>query len=233
MTGTQATQDRRRHRRGPGRRAGGPPARRARPRRRPPRVHGGPVRPRAGLGPLPGGRGRVGDRPATPGLGRRPPRPCRRPAPPALRRDRARHGCPRAGGTRHRRPEGALPAPAVHRGRDLVPAVLRAGCRQRRRRPVHAGRARRRRVGGERAEGLDHGGPRGPVGNAGRPQRPRSAQAPGADLLPDGHGGGWGRGSAAPADHRRSRVQRGLHDRRPHSRTPTASGSGATGGRWR
>ena len=59
----------------------------------------------------------------------------------------------------HRRAEAPLPAPAVHRRGDLVPAVLRARRRVRLRRPRRPRRAGRRRVGRQRTEGLDHRSP--------------------------------------------------------------------------
>ena len=62
--------------------------------------------------------------------------------------------------------------PALLRGRrGLVPAVLRARRRFRRRQPADAGRARRRRVGRQRAEGVD-------VGRALRRLRPAASRAP-------------------------------------------------------
>ena len=51
----------------------------------------------------------------------------------------------------------------------------------------------RRRMGGHRAEGLDDLRPVREVVHARRPHRPRRAQAPGAHLLPHGHGAGRGR----------------------------------------
>ena len=69
----------------------------------------------------------------------------------------------------------------------------------------------RRRMGRHRAEGLDHLRPVREVVHARRPHRPRRAQAPGPHLLPDGHGAGGRRSQAAGPDHRRGRVQRGLH----------------------
>ncbi len=50
-------------------------------------------------------------------------------------------GAPTDPGPRQRRPEGPLPAAAVHRRGDLVPAVQRARRRIRRRRAVEPGRA--------------------------------------------------------------------------------------------
>ena len=61
---------------------------------------------------------------------------------------------------RHARAEGALPAGDLHRCGALVPALQRAGCRFRPRRPLDDGGARRRRVGGARPEGVDERRPR-------------------------------------------------------------------------
>ena len=68
-------------------------------------------------------------------------------------------------------------------------------------------------MGGQRAEGLDHLRPVREVVHARRPHRPRRAQAQGPHLLPDGHGAGGRRSQASGPDHRRGRVQRGLHER--------------------
>ena len=126
---------------------------------------------------------------------------------------RARPGDGRPGGDRprHRRAEAALPGADPHRRGDLVPGLLRAGVGLRPRLAEDAGGQGRRRVGGHRAEGLDDLRPVREVVHARRPHRPRRAQAQGPDLLPDGHGAGRGGSEAAGADHRRGRVQRGLH----------------------
>ena len=101
----------------------------------------------------------------------------RRPNPVLPQPDRLRHVRPDGRRVGQRRAEAALPAPAVHRRGDLVPAVLRARRRLRRRRPVVQGRPRRRRVDRQRPEGVDHARPRGPLGPAHRAHRPRRAQA--------------------------------------------------------
>ena len=59
----------------------------------------------------------------------------------------------------------------------VVPDVLRARRRLRRRQPPDPGRARRRRVGDQRAEGVDHARPRVRLRHPHRPHRPRAAQA--------------------------------------------------------
>ena len=60
------------------------------------------------------------------------------------------------GDARQRRAAQARAAPDVHRRRRVVPALLRARLRLRPRRPLDARRPRRRRVGRERPEGLEH-----------------------------------------------------------------------------
>ena len=83
--------------------------------------------------------------------------------------------------------------------------------------PRHAGRARRRRVGGQRPEDLDVAGPVLAVRHPHRPHRSRRRQAQG-DLvlhLPDGRAG-----HRDPPDHRddrRAHVQRGVLHRCPHT----------------
>ena len=106
----------------------------------------------------------------------------RRPAPRlgAAQPDRVRHGRPDHPGHRHRGPAAALPPPAVHLRGDLVPAVLRAGRRLRRRQPGHPGRARRGRVGPQRPEGVDDPRPHAPASAScwpGPTPRPRSTRA--------------------------------------------------------
>ena len=101
-----------------------------------------------------------------------------------------------------------------------MPAVLRARRRLRLRRARHQGGARRRRVDHQRPEGLEHARPPRRLRHAGHPLEPRPAQAQGHDLLRARHAGPRGRGAAAAPDHRRGRVQRGLHDRRAGTRRP-------------
>ena len=127
--------------------------------------------------------------------------------------------------TQRRRGRQAAPAASdVHRRGRLVPAVQRAGRRLRPRRARHPGRARRRRVGHHRPEGVEHARPHRGPGHARGPHRPRGPQAQGPHLLRPRHARPRRRGPAAAPDHRRGRVQRGLHDRgagarrRPHRR---------------
>ena len=112
---------------------------------------------------------------------------------------------------RQRRAEAPLPrADPLGRG-DLVPGLLRARLGLGPRFGQDAGRARRRRLARHRAEGVDDAGPPRQVVHARRAHRPRCAQAPGAQLLPHGHGAGRRPGASPAPDHRRGRVQRALH----------------------
>ena len=95
------------------------------------------------------------------------------------------------------------------------------------------GGARRRRLGGDRPEGVDDVRPPRQVVHARRPHRPRGAQAQGPDVLPDGHGAGRRAGPAAAPDHRRVRVQRAVHRGGADPATRTSSAARATAGRWR
>ena len=81
--------------------------------------------------------------------------------------------------------KAALPAGAAARRRGLVPAVQRARRRVRPRRRLRTrADARRRRVGGQRPEGVDVRRPLQRLRHPARPHRPRRAQAPGHHLLP-------------------------------------------------
>ena len=148
---------------------------------------------------------------------------------------RARPGDGRPGGhrPRHRGAEAALPGADPDRRGDLVPGLLRARVGLRPRLAEDARGQGRRRMGRHRAEGLDDLRPVREVVHAGRPHRPRRAQAPGPHLLPDGHGAGRGRSETAGPDHRRGRVQRGLHRTRRGSPRRTSSAASATAGGWR
>ena len=110
-----------------------------------------------------------------------------------------------------------LPAADAPRRRGVVPALQRARGRLRPRQHHHPRRARRRRVGRHRPEGVDVGGAPGRVGHPPRPHRPRRAEAPAASPTSSstcrqpGH-----RHPAAAADDRRRALQRGVPRRRPH-----------------
>ena len=116
----------------------------------------------------------------------------------------------------HGGPEAAVPA-ADPVGRRRVGAGLlgaRSGLRPRVA-PAARG-ARRRRVGGERAEDLDVARSRGQLDVPPRSHRPRRAQEPRHHLpaLPPRHPGR--RGAADHNAHRRRRVLRGVLHRRSH-----------------
>ena len=157
-----------------------------------------------------------------------------RPRAGAQRRQRPRpgDGRPDRHRPRHRGAEAPLPrADPVGRG-DLVPGLLRARLGLGPRLGQDEGRARRRRLARHRPEGVDHAGPPRQVVHARRAHRSRRAQAPGAQLLPHGHGAGRRPGPPSAPDHRRGRVQRALHGGGADPRTPTSSAGRATAGRW-
>ena len=129
-------------------------------------------------------------------------------------RARARDGRPGRDRARDRGAEGALPGADPLRRGDLVPGLLRARVGLRPRLAEDQGGQGERRLADHRPEGVDHLRPRGEVVHAGRPHRPRRAQAQGPHLLPHGHGAGRGRGPAAAPDHRRVGVQRAVHRER-------------------
>ena len=109
--------------------------------------------------------------------------------------------------------------PGIHRGEvDLLPAAQRARGRVRPRRAADGRRARRRRVGRQRPEGVELVRPRGLRRPAPRPHRPDGAQAPGPDDVhaADGHAGR--RGPPAAPDDRRGPLQRGVLRRRADPR---------------
>ena len=139
-----------------------------------------------------------------------------RPAQPA-RAQPGRAGAVRA---RHRGAAAALPpADRAQRG-GVVPALQRAGRRLRPRLARHPGRARRRRVGAHRPEGVDHLGP---------PRRLRRAASPApTPTCPSARASptSWStctarrRGAPAAPHRRRGRLQRGVPRRRPGARRP-------------
>ena len=157
----------------------------------------------------------------------------RQEAPSPGQRARPGDGRPGRHRPRHRRAEAALPGADPDRRGDLVPGLLRARVRLRPRLAEDPRGQGRRRMGGHRAEGLDHLRPVREVVHARRPHRPRRAQAPGPHLLPDGHGAGrawrrsrWSRSPARASSTRSSSRRRG-------SPTRTSSAASATAGRWR
>ena len=126
---------------------------------------------------------------------------------------RADHGRPDGGHPRFRRAPPADPQTDLHRRGLVVSALQRARRRFRPGRPRHPGGTRRRRVGGVRAEGLEHPRPRGGPGHARGPDRSRGSEAQGTHLLRVGHAPPRRRRPSAPSDDRRSGVQRGVPDR--------------------
>ena len=101
-----------------------------------------------------------------------------------------------------------------------MPGLLRARRGLRPRQRVDDRRARRRRVGDQRAEGVDVAGALGAVVLRRRPHRD-GLQAPRRAVVPAGADGPARRRGPAdrPAD-RRLGVQRGVLRRRPHRRRP-------------
>ncbi len=189
-----------------------------------------PVRPGPGLGPLPRGRRRSRPRPEAAADRQRADLRRRRARTRSPQPDRLRHVRPDRRRVGHRGAEAALPAAAVHRRGDLVPALQRAGRGLRLRRPVVPRREGRRRVDRQRPEGVDDARPHRQVGPARRAHRPRRAQARGltsfvVDMQAPGR-----RGPAAAPDDRRGRVQRGVLHRRPHPRQRAPRRSRATAG---
>ena len=191
---------------------------------RPGGVPGAPVRPRAGLGPLPRGLGRPRAAAGAPAGGRRPAPRRRRHAP------GPRHffGLAMAGPTVVTHGDDASGHRLLRRmftGEDAWCQLFsEPGAGSDLAGPGHPGRARRRRVGHHRPEGLEHARPHRRPRHARRPHRPRGPQAQGPHLLRPRHARPRRRGPAAAPDHRRGRVQRGLPDRgagarrRPHRR---------------
>ena len=134
-----------------------PAPRRARPGRRGPRrAPRPPVRPGPGLGAPARGVRWAGPGPVAAARDR--PAPARGGGHPTRRRHvlRPDHGRAHRRHPRQRRAARPPAAPHVHRRGGLVPALHRARRRLRPRRAGAPGRARRRRVGGQRPEGLDH-----------------------------------------------------------------------------
>ena len=120
---------------------------------------------------------------------------------------------PRAGSRPRAR---AVPAPAADRRGGVVPAVQRAVGRLGPRRAHHHGGARRRRVGRQRPEGVEHQrAPRRPR-DAPRSHRLGRAQAPGHHLLRAADAPARRRGPPAAADELPRVVQRGVPHRRTH-----------------
>jgi len=126
------------------------------------------------------------------------------------RRGRGRAGRAGAHRARHRYAPGTVRQAYRHRRDHLVPAVQRTRRGLGPGRAEHPGRPGRRRVAGDRAEGLvDGSGDRGLRAAAG-PHRYQRAQAPRHHLLRAADAPAGRRGAPAPADERARLVQRGV-----------------------
>ena len=101
-----------------------------------------------------------------------------------------------------------------------MPALLRARRRLRPGLADHPGRARRRPLRRQRAEGVDELRPHRQVGDPARPHRPDGHQAHGDQLLRLPHGCAGDRDPAAHRHDGRARLQRGLLHRRAHPGRP-------------
>ena len=148
-------------------------------------------------------------------------------------------------GVRHAGAAGAVVPELLPARRVLLPAVLRAGRRQRPRRTRVQGRARRRRVGARRAEGLDVDGAHLPSTgspSAGPTRRPQARRADGvhrARSTPTASRSA--RSSRCPAGRRSTRCsctrrpgrRRHAHRRRRRTAGRSPSRCSATSGRRR
>ena len=129
---------------------------------------------------------------------------------------------------KERVPQGAVP-----RRHRRLPAVQRARRRLRPRRPPDQGRARRRRVGPHRSEGLDLGRAVQRHRRDHLPHRPRPAQAQGPHRLRRRHAGAGRRGAAAAPDDRRGRRSTRCSSTRCGCPTTTGSATSTRAGPWR
>ena len=129
-------------------------------------------------------------------------------------------------------PEQKARAPAAHPARrgDLVPGLLRAGRRVRSGRAQDARGARRRRLRRERAQDLVLVRARRGRRRAARAHRSERAQAQGHLLADPADGRPRHRDPPAADARRRGRVQRGLPERRAHSRSRTGWAPRTTAG---
>ena len=123
-------------------------------------------------------------------------------------------------------PAGRARPPLPRRPRAVLPAVLRARRRLRPRQPLVPRRARRRRVGRQRPEGVELGRPVLRVGRADRPHRRRRPEAPRHDGVHHPDGPARHRGPPDPPDERRGLVQRGVLHRRARPRLDAARRGG-------
>ncbi len=96
----------------------------------------------------------------------------------------------------------------------------------------HQGRARRRPLRRQRAEGLDELRPHRPLGDPPRPHRPGRHQAHGHQLLRLPHGRAGHRDPPPHRHDRRARLQRGLLHRRAHPGRPPGRARARRAGSW-
>ena len=123
-----------------------------------------------------------------------------------------------------------VPPEHVPRRHRRLPAVQRARRRLRPRRPADQGRARRRRVGHHRPEGVDLGRAVQRHRRDHLPHRPRPAQAQGPHRLRRRHAGARRRGAAAAPDDRRRRRSTRCSSTRCACPTTTASATSTRAG---
>ena len=143
---------------------------------------------------------------------------------------RCRHGRPDDHRVGHRRPARRLPPADPERRAHLVPAVQRARCRLRPGRAVDQGGPRRRRVGGDRPEGVDLGGALRRLGDPAGPHRPRRAQAPWHHLPSS-----WTMGSPGVDVRPLRQIDGAIHFNEvflDEVRVPVANTLGPVGGGW-
>ncbi len=136
--------------------------------------------------------------------------------PAGLRHHRLGH--PHADPARQPRPGGAVGAPGAQPGSHLVPAVQRARRRLGRRRHQDPWHPHRRRLAGERPEGVDLGGARGRDGLRHRAHRPRRPQAQRHHHHGHRHARRGRRGAAAQDGDGQLGVQRGVLRQRLRAR---------------
>ena len=125
-------------------------------------------------------------------------------------------------GVRQRGAQAALSAEARLRRTYLVPAVLRAGRRLRRRGPSHPRGKERRQLGHQRPEDLDLRRALFRLRPVDHAHRSQCAQAQGADDVLPRHEEQGRRGPADQAGQRHAGVQRGLFHRRGDPGQPAA-----------
>ena len=147
--------------------------------------------------------------------------------------DRRGHVRPDRDGVRQRGAQAPLSAEARLRRTYLVPAVLRAGRRLRRRGPAHPRGEEGRRLDRQRPEDLDLGRALFRLRPSDHAHRSQCAQAQGPDDVLPRHEEQGRRGAADQAGQRHAGIQRGLFHRRRDSRSVSGSAPSATAGTCR